>query len=291
MYALKPLFLLLLFASLSLQASQKPPLQKMIEARVSLESAYLDTSELDGGDASVQVSKNRLQINNKIAGLSYTNWKFSWHDVGDLDFGDGVHAPIEQMHSIQVNANLPYPINEEWFLLTSVALKSTFEKEKSDSYGVNVFAFASYKMSEEHRFELGAFANYHPTATLALPVISYSYRAMAEDGFKLILGFPRSYLGYNLTPKLLFRSGFIFSQSLIRLADASTISLSGYIEAKDYMSNVGMSYEMGEHFEVQGDLLYGLKREFIIYDAAANELSTYDVANGLGAMLKVMYRF
>lgn len=273
------------------EALKKAGLEKMIEPKVSLESSYLSDAEVNGYAGSVAVHKNRVSINNQIIGFSYTNWAFDWNNLSNLPFGDGLHSPIEQMHSLKINANIPYFVNEKWFILTSLSAKSSFEKESSNSYGAGLFSFASYKLSNEHSIEFGAFANYHPVSSLALPVISYSYRARQNDGFKFILGFPRTYVGYHLNEDTLLRFGLIYSQSVTRLSDASTIEPAGFIEAKDYMSNLGISYEISENFNIETDLLYSLKRNFIIYSNDARELRDYSINPSLGLNFKVTYIF
>ena len=152
-------------------------------------------------------------------------------------------------------------------------------------------SFASYKLDDEHAIQFGAFANYHPVSTLALPVISYSYRARQSDGFKFILGFPRTYVGYHVNEAALLRFGIVFSQSVIRLSDTSLIEESGFIEAEDYMSNLGLSYELNENFNIQTDLLYGMKRDFTIYSKNGNELNSYSIKPSPGFSLKVTYVF
>jgi len=279
---------LLLYAQKPLK---KAGLEKMIQPKVSLESAYISDASLDGYNGSVSVTKNRLSINNKIAGFSYTNWAFKWSNLKDLPFGDGVHNPIEQMHSFKLNFNIPYFINEKWFILSSVSLKSTFEKETKKSYSGGVFSFVSYKLNENHAIQFGAFASYHPVSTLALPVISYSYRARQSDGFKFILGFPRTYVGYHINEDILVRYGIIFSQSVIRLSDTSTIEKSGFIEAEDYMSNLGVSYEMSNNINIQSDVLYSVKRDFTIYGQDGSELNNYSIKPSLGVNFKISYVF
>lgn len=270
---------------------KKSGLEKMIQPKVSLESAYLSDATISGYDGGVEVAKNQLRINNEILGFSYTNWAFYWNNLDDLPFGDGVHNPIEQMHSFNLNVNIPYFVNNKLFILTSVSAKSTFEKESSNSYGAGIFSFASYKIDDEHAIQFGAFANYHPISTLALPVISYSYRARQSDGFKFILGFPKTYAGYHLNEETLIRFGIVFSQSVIRLSDTSPIEESGFIEAKDYMSNLGLSYELNKNFNIETDLLYGFKRDLIIYSKNANELSNYSIDSSLGLSFKLTYTF
>lgn len=272
-------------------ALKKSGLEKMIEPKVSLESSYLSDAALRGYNASVAVHKNRISLNNEIFGFSYSHLAFDWENPQNLPFGDKTHSPIEQMHSLNFHANIPYYVNEKWFILTSVSAKSSFEVESSNSYGAGLFSFASYKLDDEHSFEFGAFANYHPTSTLVLPVISYSYRARQSDGLKFVLGFPRTYVGYHLNEDTLLRFGVIFSQSLSRLSDTSTIEKAGFIETKDYLGNLGVSYEVHKNFNIETDLLYSLKRDIIIYSKDADELNSYSVKPSFGLNLKLVYIF
>jgi len=286
----KKIVLVLILAS-ACSASEKSLLEKMIQPRVSYESSFLDDAKVSHSDGSVQVSKNNLSINNELIGLSYTNWKFNWNKIETLPFGNGSDVPIDQLHTLALNVNLPKKIDDKWFLLTSLSLKSTFEKELKDSYGANVFSFASYRLDEDHSFQMGALVNYHPTSTLALPVISYSYRTKFQDGWQLVLGFPRTYVGYHLNEQTLARFGMIYSQSLVRLSDTSPIAASGYVEAKDYMSNVGITYELNHNIKLSGDLLYTINRELVMYNSHANEIQSNTIQNALGANVKLVYSF
>lgn len=160
-----------------------------------------------------------------------------------------------------------------------------------NSYGVGVFAFASYKLNSEHSVQFGGFANYHPITTLALPAISYSYRARQSDGFKFILGFPRTYAGYHLNDDTLLRIGVLFSQSVIRLNQTSAIEESGFIEAQDYMSSFGIKRELNESFSINFDALYSVKRDFNVYSKNGRKLSEYSIKPSIGANFKVTYAF
>ena len=287
---MKKIVLALILAS-ACSASEKSLLERMIQPRISYESSFLDDAKVSGANGSVQVSKNNLSINNELIGLSYTNWSFDWNGVEALPFGNNSDTPIDQIHAFSLNVNIPKKIDDKWFLLASLSLRSTFEKELKDSYGANMFSFASYRLDEDHSFQMGAFINYHPTSTLALPVISYSYRTKFQDGWQLVLGFPRAYAGYHLNEQTLLRLGMIYSQSLVRLSDTSPIAASGYVEAKDYISNLGITYELTKNIKLSGDLLYTINREFIIYDSSANETQTNTIQNALGANMKLVYSF
>lgn len=291
---MKNIFILILTLATTLSAQEvlkKTLLERMIEPKVSLSSSYISKADFESSGGEVEVQKNSIRLNNGFAGVSYTNWQFAWNGIDKLPFGDGVSVPIKQMHRIHANVGVPYPINDKWFMLSQISVNSTYEKEMSDSYGGGVFSFFSYKMDEDHTFQFGAFANYHPIKTLALPVMSYSYRARKRDGLQVVFGFPRTYIGYNLNDKTLLRFGALFSQSVIKLSSKSVIESSGYVEAKDYMSSLGLSYEANDAFAVELDLLYSLSREFNLFDSAGNETSFHSIKPSIGASMKLSYRF
>ena len=269
---------------------KKPLLERMIEPKISLNSSYLGNADVDGGGG-VDVSKNSIRLNNMLGGISYTHWRFDWRDINKLPFGDKRSDPIKEMHSFRANINVAYPMNETWFFLAQVSVNSTYEKETDDSYGGGLFTFASYKLDDDHTFQFGAFANYHPIKTLALPVMSYSYRARKTDGLQVVFGFPRTYIGYHLNHELLVRFGGLFSQSVIRLSDTSTIEAKGYVEAKDYMSSLGFAYDLSDALRLDMDLLYSLTREFNLFDSDGDKIAEHTVNPSVGMNFKITYVF
>jgi len=270
---------------------KKGVLERIVQPKLTLESSYLSNANIEGSEGGVEVQKNILKINNDIIGFTYTNWAFLWDNVQDLPFGDKKSQPIKEMHSFKINITAPYFINKKWFILSSVSLRSAFEESISGSYGGTIFSFASYRIDDDHAIQTGAFANYHKVSTLALPVISYSYRARQPDGLRIILGFPRTYIGYHASNATLFKLGVIFSQSVIRLSKSSSIERSGYIEAKDYMGNLGISHDFTKHLRLEGNMLYSLKRDFTIFDAQGNQQSSYSIEPSFGANFKAVWLF
>ncbi|MDY0117101.1 MAG: DUF6268 family outer membrane beta-barrel protein [Sulfurimonadaceae bacterium] len=273
------------------QEEKKTLLDTLLEPKITYETAYLNDAKVGGTDGTVRVFKNNLKVNIADASVSYSNWRFNWDSVENLPFGNKIDTPLEQIHELEVRMNFPKLINEKWFMLTSISANTTFEKEMSDSYGANIFAMLSYQMDMEHSFQFGAFANYHPIKTLALPVMSYSYRANEKDGWQFIFGFPITHVGYFVDKNTLLRLGLMFSQSLVRLADDNVVQKSGYAEAMDYMSNLGITYVVNKNFKLHADILYTLAREFTIYDKDANKVQKEDIENNFGVNLRLVYSF
>ena len=290
---IKTTLMLILMAGSALceEVLKKGLLERIIQPKVSLESSYLSDANVKSSEGSVEVHKNTLRINNDIIGFTYSNWAFAWDNVHDLPFGDKKTSPIKEMHAFKININVPYFVNDKWFILSSASLRSSFEKSMNGSYGAGLFSFASYKIDNEHTVQMGAFANYHKVSTLVLPVISYSYRARQYDGLQVVLGFPRTYIGYQADKATLFKLGVIFSQSVIKLSENSSIENSGFIEAKDYMGNIGISHEFNKNLRLESNILYSLKRDFTIFDAQGNEQISYAIEPSIGANIKAVWLF
>lgn len=289
---MKPITLFMTLLTLGLTAEQKNPslLEKMTQPKVTFQTDFLSDANFEGFDASVKTYKQKIQINNEMFGLSVSRWDFDWKSEDTLPFYQG-KTPIESMKRIKLYANFPVFINDDWLMLNNINLNATYEKETSDSFGAGIMSFLSYKVDEKHAIQMGAFANYHPVKTLALPVLGYTYRVREKDGLSMVLGFPRAYVGYHITPKLLFNAGMIYSQAVIRLADDSGIEERGYVEAKDFQSNIGVRYEISEHLELSADILYTFKRDFTIYNNDADEISSYGIEPSAGAIIKLRYLF
>ncbi|HSR74898.1 MAG TPA: hypothetical protein VLL31_08665 [Sulfurovum sp.] len=265
-------------------------LEEMTQPKITFQSDYLSDAHFENFDASVKTYKQEMRINNDMFGFSYSRWDYDWESADTLPFYKA-KTPIESMQRVKLHANLPVFINDEWFMLNMINVNATYEKEFNNSFGAGVLSFLSYRVDEKHAIQMGAFANYHPVKTLALPVLGYTYRVREKDGLSVLLGFPRAYVGYQLSPNLLFNAGMIYSQAVIRLADESGIEEGGYVEAKDFQSNIGLRYELNERLELRGDLLYAFKRDFTIYGHDADEIQSYSIEPSAGMMVKMKYRF
>ena len=289
---MKRIMLLVLAGSISLSADEQrlSLLEQIAQPKVTFQSDFLSDAKFEGYEGSVKTYKQKVQINNEMFGFSYSRWDFDWNNESDLPFYQG-KTPIDSMNRIRLFANWPLRLNDEWFMLNTVNVNATYEDEMSDSFGAGITSFFSYKVDDDHSIQLGAFANYHSVKTLALPVIGYSYRARETDGLKMVIGFPRAYIGYHVNSDILLNAGMVYSQAVIRLADDSGIEAEGYSEAKDFQANFGFRYEINQNFEISADILYAFKRDFTIYDRNSDEVDSYSIEPSLGAIVKLKYIF
>ncbi|MDD2448256.1 MAG: hypothetical protein PHS42_09965 [Sulfurimonas sp.] len=272
------------------EAKTKTTLEKMTEPKISLETTFIGDSDIDGSGG-FETTKHKVSVYNFYAGLSYTNNTFKWNNIGKLPFGDGVSKPIEQIHTIELEGKLPYHINDQWLLLTSLSLTSSFEQGMDDSYSYGLYSFASYKLDEDHTFQFGFFGNYHTATSMVLPIVSYSYRVTHRDGFKFVFGFPRTYVGYHVNRDTLVSLGIVYSQSAVKLSRTSVVEKNGFVETVDYMANIGVTYEFAKDFQIRADILYGLDREFLLYNSRGKSTEDYKVESAIGANIKLTYAF
>lgn len=283
------LIYLILMVLMSLIHADETKKRPTFPPSLTYETSYLGTGEIGQGD--VRVLKNQFQLNKDFFTFGYTNWKFDWDNIASLPFGDHANSPIDQAHSLQASIRYRQKIDDQWSFMSLLSLKSTFEKELDNSFGINLLGFSSYNAGDGHSYQMGGFVNYHPVRTLILPTLSYSYREREKDGWHVILGFPRTYIGYHLNENCMLKGGMIFSQSLVRLSNHSSIENGGYIEAKDYLSNLGLIYTLSSSLSVSADFLYTLKREFTIFDSDAHEKQKNTVGNAAGVSVSLMYAF
>lgn len=289
---MKQIVLVIILLTLDATAAEKNPslLEQMTQPKVTFQTDFLSDANFEGFDASVKTYKQKIQINNDMFGMSLSRWDFDWKSEESLPFYND-KSPIKSMTRLKLYANVPIFINDDWFMLNTLNVNATYEKEYSNAFGAGVLSFLSYKVDEEHAIQIGAFANYHPVKTLALPVLGYTYRIRETDGLSVLLGFPRAYVGYHLNDKLLVNAGIIYSQAIIRLADDSGIEERGYVEAKDFQSNIGLRYEINDQLELSADILYTFKRDFTIYNHDADEINSYGIEPSAGVILKLKYLF
>ena len=284
--------LLLLCLPLLLCAAKQPSiLERMARPQIGLESAWLAPAQFRGYSGSVRTSKHKLQVSNGFGGLTYSRWYFDWDDAQSLPFYRG-KTPIKHMQQCRFYGNYYRRFGERWAMLLMLNVNATFEKElDGDAVGAGAMGIFSYRLNEDHSVQAGAFVNYHPVTTLALPALGYSYRARADDGFQMVLGFPRAYAGYHPAPGWLVRAGFVYSQAVIRLADDSGIEPDGYVEASDYQGSAGLRVQLKERWELSADLLYAFRRDMEIYDHTAHRIDAYRIDPSFGAMFKITYVF
>jgi len=285
------LLLLLLFVTALKAQGEASLLEKMVRPKLSVEATRLSQAEIKGYGAYARTGKYGVKINNAFGGVSYSRWDFTWEGEEHLPFYRG-KPPIEHMHQFKAFGNVFKRLSDRWVMLASLNVSATYERELDGSaVGGGVFGFFSYKIDGDHALQTGAFVNYHPVTTLALPVIGYSYRARADDGFTAVLGFPRAYAGYHVAPGTLLRAGFLFSQAVIRLADDSGIEPAGYMEARDFQASLGARVNFAERWQLSADALYAFRREIRTYDHAANTLASYRVSPSAGMMFQLLYTF
>ena len=96
----------ILICSLGAEEKKLSSLEQVIQPKITFQSDYLSDAKFGNSQASLTTHKQKIQINNKLFGFSYSRWDFEWSDAELLDFYRG-KVPIDSMQSIRLYGNYP----------------------------------------------------------------------------------------------------------------------------------------------------------------------------------------
>ena len=84
---------------------QRPSLLEQIaQPKVTFQSDFLSDAKFEGYEGSVKTSKQKIQINNDMLGISYSRWDFDWNQESDLPFYKGkINETNINIHQHQPN--------------------------------------------------------------------------------------------------------------------------------------------------------------------------------------------
>jgi len=285
-------FVFVLF-SLSLFAASTPPpsMGSALDFKLSYSHKLMGYASFEGDHGEVAYSQDRVEVGNALFGYSYTRWNFSWKDMQNSDFSQGNPQPLEHLHNHSLTMKLPHVTDDGRMLMGMVMLNSVYEKESSDSYGATVLGYSTLKTDGEGMGTLGFIVFYHPVRTLIYPMGSYAYRMRAKEGWKASIGFPMTYVGYQVSDSLMWMATMSFNAATTRLRDDSTIAPEGYLSLTDYLGGFGFRYFMGDDLTVNATLTSTLYRNVQVFDHDGERTGRYTLNPSYGAQIGLQYRF
>ena len=113
-----------------------------------------------------------------------------------------------QFHSIRLTLSAFAPINDQWSTILAIApgLSNTGPDFTADGFGVSGFALLNYKYSEVLTFSLGLAGNSFSEGFGRISPLGGVEWRIAPD-WTANIGFPRTNLTYQATPKLKLHTG------------------------------------------------------------------------------------
>ena len=290
--ALETLFFLFLLSTPLVEVAraeaEKPPAGP--DLRITAGGAA--SAAVEGGDGEFSGTYAKAAATYRDFSLSYTRLDYSWGEIGDLPFGNGVDDPWEALHVLSLGYSHRGSINADWNYFIGSAVKSSFEEELEDSYGAGAFGGFTYLFSPTLRFTIGAGVAYHHISTTVLPVVGISWNQGTPQGFSIALGYPDTYLSYRFNSQWALRSRIVqFEQDVFRLADDSTVEKAGFLERQDLITDLGVEFTPTKQLRVILAARYYFERELTIHDNNDDWERTFDVDDAWGGVLSVNYRF
>lgn len=134
-------------------------------------------------------------------------------------------------------------LNEQQLWLSGLGVSMTYEKQTDDSLSMNAYSMIIHKLQDGWSIVYGGTVSYHPVQTRVLPIAGFSYRLKQPLGWSGTLGFPRSYIGYGLSPQWQISTGLVYNTVLAKLAKDSVIQADGYGEIKAWQSDIAVTYQ------------------------------------------------
>ncbi|MEM7482723.1 MAG: DUF6268 family outer membrane beta-barrel protein [Acidobacteriota bacterium] len=226
--------------------------------------------------------------------LSASVHDFTWSEAEDLSFANGAPVPWEQMKRVSLRHTSTRPINDRFFLLTSVGAGLGFEEESTDSHFADALAAVIWNRSSEWSFLFGVGYSWHSAVDVefeAFPAIGLTYRGQAEKGFTASLGIPETSLRYRFSPRSSLGLGVGATTFVTRLADDSPVVSAGYSEFIQF--DVGLTYEVRirDRLSLEIGPTYGLEGELKIHDSEGILLSTHDLEPAAGGKFQLKLSF
>lgn len=268
-------------------------LDAFLTPKLELTTSNLNAQAINGSKGQMALSTLEVKLSNVLGGIAYEEFHFDWDRIDQLPFGDGVHNPIEKMTRVQAFGRLPYPIDDKNMLLVGLGLSSTFEKQTDDSYSYDVFGLISHDLVSNASWQYGAYLQYHPVKTIVLPILEYTFNFNAQHtkDFYGHLGFPKTKIGYYLTPKWKTDFEAIYRQAIAKLDKNSVIDPDGYAQVKSWRGEWALYYLATKQLEIKTAVKYTLTREWYSYDRNYRQTQHHYIDNAIGFGIGLVYSF
>lgn len=284
---LRLLFLGLWLAPGLLLATGRPSFKPKVE----IEHRFLAPTGLQhtGGEFGFQAEK--ISVSNPLANFSYERWLLNWRDVNQLEFGDQLNQPVKQMQTVEFGAKYMQRLSEHTLWLNTLGFSWTYEKQTTDAMSVNAMSMWIKQLQDGWAIVYGGMLSYHPVQSRVLPVAGFSYRMHSQLSWSGMLGYPRSYIAYGITPQWQVSSGIVYNTVLAKLARDSVIEVDGYGEVKAWQTDVALKYQPANHWNIQTSLRYSPLYEFSTYNADGKRTDAFVMQPTWGAALSLSYQF
>lgn len=215
-----------------------------------------------------------------------------WSDLNKLPFGNGKDDPWKNLNALRLGYAYERTGKRKWGFFAALEANSLFEDDMGDSLGLYGHLGINYTFRNKVTIRFGAFGQAHKVDQLVLPYVSVSFNLGAKKGIFGDVGFPRTMLGWRFAKSWALKlDANLFSNDYYRLTSDSSVVRDGYVNMRNMYADLGMEFRPTTNLVIYGGVRYFFAREYNIYDKEGDGETTYDVDNGVGAVLNFDWRF
>ncbi|WP_321277160.1 hypothetical protein [Thiomicrorhabdus indica] len=266
--------------------------QDLLAIKISVDQHTVQGSKISQGGG-YDLTHSKIEVGNFLLSVSQERFSVNWREIDKLPFGKGITNPHSDFKRYQLKAHVPYRLDSQRMWLGHLGIEQATEKEQSDALTLQGYLLYSEYFSPLHSWQLGAYISHHPVETLYLPIFEYTYNYPFKQrmGFYGHAGFPKTLIGYFITPKVRSEVGFYYHQAMVKLADQSEIAPAGYFQSKNWRMRWRTYYRYTPKLEMHIGIQASIANELRLYNRDYEMEGDYAVKHGVGMNLGMSYRF
>lgn len=266
--------------------------QDLLAIKLSVDRHRVKGAKISKGGG-YDLTHSKIEIGNFLLSASHENFSVDWLDVEKLPFGQGNRLAASKFKRYKLQAHVPYRLDSQRMWLGHLGAEQSFETERSDALSLQGYVLYSEYFSRLRSWQFGAYVSHHPVETLYLPIFEYTYNYPFKQrkGFYGHAGFPKTLVGYFITPKIRSEVGFYYHQAIVKLAEQSEISPAGYFQSKNWRMQWRGYYQYTPKFEINIGVQANVANELLLYNRYYEIEGEYSLEQGIGLNLGMRYRF
>lgn len=236
------------------------------------------------GETSIHTAALELDI--WLFDLEYQHYTYEFNHPDALPFGNGNTEPWQDVHQISLGFGHMDMTTRRWGYFYNLGMTTGFEKEISDSFGVNAMGGLIYaSRTTDFLFQMGALVSADSVETMVIPVLGANWNTHAPRGPFFSFGMPQTLVGYRFSPEHEISAGATYQSSIFRLSDTSPVSPKGYMENKGGRGFLAYSFSPAKRLSAAATLDYHFEREITLFDDEGENERSYEPDSSLGISL------
>lgn len=252
---------------------------------------YVAKSEFNNSGAAFTQGGIGFLAAYKMLSFEFQQTRYSWTDTEKLSFGrDKSHDPWKYLNSMGVGLNIPYEINDTWFLAANLGVSSNFETTiTSDSMEYSAMGLVGYAITDNITLSVGGGVGRNGVKTEFMPYIGLQY---ADDTWLVALGFPEAIVEYTLNEEWTFRAEYGSTGGRYKLSSTSAAERNGFADIEGSFVGLYADWSITENMLITVGPEYHFARSMRLYDKDGHKVGNKSKPkNAFGGTVNLSYTF